>query len=256
MKLQAIIIDDESKSRRSLRQKLADYCPDIEVTAEASNGEEGNFAIRQLMPDLVFLDIEMPKMNGLQMLEQLDGFKGAIVFTTAYNEYAIRAFKFSAFDYLLKPIDIEELKSTISRLKNKLEPKALPIAQDFQGQLNLLMEHLKGSMAPPKKLAVHTQEALHFFDMDEVIRLEANSNYTYLYFVNGIKMLASKTLREFEDLLPEKQFFRVHHSFIINLKYIKKFVKTEGGCIEMSDGTLVDISRRKKEQFLQLVKNW
>ena len=257
MILKALIIDDESKSRKSLAQKLADYCPEIEVTGEASNGEEGIVAIRQFLPDLIFLDIEMPKMNGLQMLEQIGDFEGAIVFTTAYNEYAIRAFKFSAFDYLLKPIDIQELKSTVNRLLKTKEagnPKAPGEAQ--QDQLNLLIEHLKGGPELPKKIAIHTQEAMYFFDLDEITRFEANSNYTFIFFANGTKMLASKTLKEFEELLPQKQFFRVHHSSIINLKFVRKYLKSDGGTIEMADGTHVDISRRKKDDFLQMIKHW
>jgi two-component system LytT family response regulator len=252
MKIKALIIDDESKSRKSLAQKLSDYCPEIEVTGEAQNGEEGIAAIGQHRPDLIFLDIEMPKMNGLQMLEQLNDFEGAIIFTTAYNEYAIRAFKYSAFDYLLKPIDIQELKSSINRLKAKPSRQTT----DETGQLKLLLEHLKGVPGLPKKIAVHTQDALHFFEFDEIIRLEANSNYTFLYFANGSKMLASKTLKEFEELLPQKQFFRVHHSTIINLKFVKKYLKSDGGSIEMADGSLVDISRRKKDDFLQMIKHW
>jgi two-component system LytT family response regulator len=257
MVLKALIIDDESKSRKSLAQKIADYCPEIEVAGEASNGEEGITAIRQFLPDLIFLDIEMPKMNGLQMLEQIGDFEGAIIFTTAYNEYAIRAFKFSAFDYLLKPIDIQELKSTVSRLiKTKEVRNQQAPGEAKQDQLNLLIEHLKGGPELPKKIAIHTQEAMYFFDLDEITRFEANSNYTFIFFVNGSKMLASKTLKEFEELLPPKQFFRVHHSSIINLKFVRKYLKSDGGTIEMADGTHVDISRRKKEDFLQMVKHW
>jgi two-component system LytT family response regulator len=256
MPIRALIIDDESKSRKSLLQKVKDYCPEIEVVGEASNGEEGLAVIRQFHPDLLFLDIEMPKMNGLQMLEQLDDFKGAIIFTTAYNEYAIRAFKYSAFDYLLKPIDIQELKATIERLGAKLNASKKTENPHAADQLSLLIEQLKSGPELPRKIAIHTQEAMHFFELDEITRFEANSNYTFLYFVNGTKMLASKTLKEFEELLPSKQFFRVHHSSIINLKYVKKYLKSDGGCIEMTDGTLVDISRRKKDDFMQMIRHW
>lgn len=256
MQIRALIIDDESKSRKSLLQKVKDYCPEIEVVGEASNGEEGLAVIRQFHPDLLFLDIEMPKMNGLQMLEQLSGFKGAIIFTTAYNEYAIRAFKYSAFDYLLKPIDIHELKNTIERLSIKLNASKKAENPNASDQLSLLMEQLKSGPELPRKIAIHTQEAMHFFELDEITRLEANSNYTFLHFVNGTKMLASKTLKEFEELLPPKQFFRVHHSSIINLKYVRKYLKSDGGCIEMTDGTIVDISRRKKDDFLEIVRHF
>lgn len=255
MHINAIIIDDESKSRKSLLQKLSDYCPEIKIIGEAANGEEGLEMISGLLPQLIFLDIEMPKMNGLQMLEQLNNFEGAIIFTTAYNEYAIRAFKFSAFDYLLKPIDIAELKDTIKRLIEKWHNQHIRVANN-SGQIQLLIEQLKGTTDLPKKIAIHTQDALHFFDLEEIMRLEANSNYTCLFFVNGNKMVASKTLKEFEELLPPKQFFRVHHSSIINLRYVRKYMKSDGGSIEMSDGTVVDISRRKKEDFMELIKHW
>ena len=256
MQAKALIIDDESKSRKSLLQKLKDYCPEIEVVGEAANGEEGLSAIRIHQPDVLFLDIEMPKMNGLQMLEQLGAFEGAIIFTTAYNEFAIRAFKFSAFDYLLKPIDIQELKATIDRLAVKLNTSAKAEKKPAEEQLSVLLEQLKSGSEIPKRIAVHTQEALHFFDPDEILRLEANSNYTFLHFVNGSKLLASKTLKEFEDLLPQKQFFRVHHSTIINLNYVRKYLKADGGSIEMTDGTLVDISRRKKDDFLEIIRHF
>ena len=256
MQIRALIIDDESKSRKSLLQKVKDYRPEIEVVGEASNGDEGLVSITQHHPNLLFLDIEMPKMNGLQMLEHLSDFKGAIIFTTAYNEYAIRAFKYSAFDYLLKPIDIEELKSTIERLVLKLNASKKEENPHAADQLSLLMEQLKSGPELPRKIAIHTQDAMHFFQLDEITRLEANSNYTYLHFVNGTKMLASKTLKEFEELLPSKQFFRVHHSSIINLKYVKKYLKSDGGYIEMTDGTIVDISRRKKDDFLEIVRHF
>lgn len=252
----ALIIDDESKSRKSLRQKLAEYCPQIEVTGEAANGLEGLTAIAQKQPDVVFLDIEMPNMNGLQMLEQLNNFSGAIIFTTAYNEYAIKAFKFSAFDYLLKPIDIEELKDTVNRFVLLKEKKESTDITSPAMQLQILLSQLQGKAEGFKKIAIHTQDALHFFELDEIIRFEAHSNYTHIYFKTGAKLVASKTLKDFEDILPPNQFFRVHHSAIINLKYVRKFMKGDGGSIEMNDGTLVDISRRKKDDFLQMIKHW
>lgn len=253
--LKAIIIDDESKSRKSLRQKISDYCTGVEVTGEAANGAEGLDAIRQLNPDLIFLDIEMPKMNGLQMLEVLGKFNGAIIFTTAYNEYAIRAFKYSAFDYLLKPVDIQELMASVNRLLERTEKSVPSLQAGASLQLEVLLEHLKGNLETPKKIAIHTHDALHFFETDEIIRLEANSNYTTLFFVTGNKMLASKTLKEFEEMLPQKQFFRVHHSTLINLKYVRKYLKGDGGRIEMTDGSFVDISRRKKDDFLETIRH-
>ncbi len=250
----ALIIDDESKSRKSLRQKLVEYCPQIEVVGEAANGIEGLTAIAQRKPDVVFLDIEMPNMNGLQMLEQLNNFSGAIIFTTAYNEYAIKAFKFSAFDYLLKPIDIEELKDTVNRFVLLKEKKESTDVTSPATQLQILLNQLQGKAEGFKKIAIHTQDALHFFELDEIIRFEAHSNYTHIFFKNGTKLVASKTLKEFEDILLGAHFFRVHHSAIINLLYIKKYIKGDGGSIELTDGTMVDVSRRRKDEFLQLIK--
>jgi two-component system LytT family response regulator len=251
--LTAIIVDDESKSRKSLRQKLEEYCNGIEVIGEAVNGQEGFSKIMETSPDMVFLDIEMPVMNGLQLAENLNNYTGALIFTTAYNEYAINAFKYSAFDYLLKPVDIKELLDTIQRLNNKIT-KTLP-PDNIVKQLQLLQQYLSGQREQIKKIAINTQEAVHLIDLSEIVRLEASSNYTNLYFADGKHLLASKTLGEFEQMLPDNNFFRVHHSSIINLKHVKRYLKSDGGSIEMSDGAFVDISRRKKEDFLEIIKH-
>lgn len=253
MKRTALIVDDESKSRKSLRQKLEDYCHDIEIIGEAVNGFEGLEKIKKDSPDIIFLDIEMPALNGLQLAEQLGHYSGAIIFTTAYNEYAIKAFKYSAFDYLLKPVDITELQECLARL---LQVQKDPSTQmNNQKQMELLLGHLQGNPGINRKIAISTQEAVHFFDLGDIVRLEAHSNYTQLYFSNGNKLLTSKTLGEFEALLPGDFFFRIHHSYLINMMHVRKYLKADGGQIEMSDGALVDISRRKKEDFLALIKN-
>lgn len=251
--LTALIVDDESKSRKSLRQKLEEYCTGIEVIGEAINGQEGFSKITETAPDIVFLDIEMPVMNGLQLAEMLNHYTGAIIFTTAYNEYAINAFKYSAFDYLLKPVDIRELQDTLKRLNTKVAQNKK--TDSTEKQLLLLQQYLSGQKAQMKKIAVNTQEAVHLIELNDIIRLEASSNYTNLYFADGKHLLASKTLGEFEQMLPDNNFFRVHHSSIINLKHVKRYLKSDGGSIEMSDGAFVDISRRKKEDFLEIIKH-
>jgi two-component system LytT family response regulator len=239
----AIIIDDESKGRTALREKLSAYCPQITLLAEAANGQEALILIRQHDPQLIFLDIEMPRMNGFEMLNEIGKRNFHVIFTTAYDQYAIKAIKYAAFDYLLKPIDIEELKTAISNVDARGNSQ-------IRNQLDLLSQHMQQPKRPLSKLAIPTLDGLMFYDINDIIYLEANSNYTNLYFVNKVKIIASKTLKEFEELLPDDIFFRTHNSFIINLNFIKRYIKGDGGQIELHNGAFVDLSRRKKEEFL------
>lgn len=245
MMLTAIIIDDEQKGRMALKQKLHDYCPQVKLLAEAGDGAEGLKQIEKLGPDLIFLDIEMPRMDGFEMLNQLKNKNFQIIFTTAYDQYAIKAIKYAAFDYLLKPIDIEELKSAVSKIDNQ----ALNLTEK---KLSALEQNLHGKSAL-NKIAIATVDGLLFFNISDIIRLEASSNYTNIYFNNHPNLVASKTLKDFEDLLPADIFFRTHHSHLINLNYIKRYIKGDGGQIELQDGAYVDVSRRKKEEFLKAI---
>jgi two-component system LytT family response regulator len=251
--LTCIIIDDEAKGRLALREKIVTYCKEVEIVAEAENGQEALLLIRHHQPQLIFLDIEMPRMNGFEMLEEMKVQNFRVIFTTAYDQYAIKAIKYAAFDYLLKPVDIEELKTAVAKAALTFQtPK------QHQNQTRQQSDILKENMQEPKhllhKLAIPTLEGLLFFDLQEIMHLEANSNYTTIYLQNKTKITASKTLKEFEDLLPETIFFRTHHSHIINLNYIKKYIKGDGGQIELQNGTYVDVSRRKKDEFLQIIK--
>ena len=243
--LTAIIIDDEQKGRIALKQKLKDYCPDVQLTGEAEDGDEGIKQIEKYRPDIVFLDIEMPRMDGFEMLRQLPEKKFHLIFTTAYDQYAIKAIKYSAMDYLLKPIDIEELRLAVSKVNDQMHPQT-------EKKLVLLEQNLKNKNAF-NKIAIHTLEGLLFFNISDIIHLEAKSNYTLIYFSNQHKLTASRTLKEFEDLLPDDIFFRPHHSHLINLNYIKRYIKGDGGQIEMQNGNYVDVSRRKKEEFLKAI---
>jgi two-component system, LytTR family, response regulator len=246
--LTAIIIDDELKGRIALKQKLKDYCAGVQLIGEAENGEEGLKLIQKHEPAIVFLDIEMPRMDGFEMLKQLRDKNFHIIFTTAYDQYAIKAIKYSAFDYLLKPVDIEELKSAVERVE-----QCLPEAQTSK-KLEALEQNLH-SLNPLNKIAIHTLEGLLFFNIADIIHLEAQSNYTVIFFSNHPKLTASRTLKDFEELLPAAIFFRTHHSHIINLNYIKRYIKGDGGQIELQNGTFVDVARRKKEEFLQIIGN-
>lgn len=243
--LKAIIIDDEKKGRMALKQKLQDYCPKVIVVGEAENGNTGIELINQYEPDIVFLDIEMPRMDGFEMLHQLPENNFNLIFTTAYDQYAIKAIRYAAFDYLLKPIDIEELQATISRITPLTKSQTT-------GKLDTLEQNLQ-SKTGFKKIAIPTLDGLLFFNADDIINLEANSNYTILHFTNHPKLTASKTLKDFEELLTDKIFFRPHHSHIINLNYIKRYIRGDGGQIEMQNGQIVIVSRRKKEEFLKLI---
>ena len=242
----AIIVDDEAKGRLALRQKLKNYCPNVTIIAEAVDGIEALSAIDKHHPQLIFLDIEMPKMNGFEMLNTIKEKNFHIIFTTAYDQYAIKAIKYAAFDYLLKPIDIEELKTAVARAD-------ISEAQQTKKQIELLQQNIQHPKKQLNKLAIPTLEGLFFYDINDVVHLEANSNYTNIYFNNKTKIIASKTLKEFEELLPEDIFFRTHHSHLINLNYIKRYIKGDGGQIELQNGNFVDVSRRKKEEFLKTI---
>ena len=243
----AIIIDDEVKGRSALRQKLMDYCPQVEVLGEAENGLEGIKLIESVHPKIVFLDIEMPHMNGFEMLQQIKAKNFHVIFTTAYDQYAIKAIKFAAFDYLLKPVDIEELKTAVRNAE------AHSTIQNTGERLETLMQNLS-SKHQLQKIAVPTMEGLLFFNLSEIIYLQAESNYTNIYFKDHPKLIASRTLGDFEELLPTDIFYRPHNSYLINLNYIKRYIKGDGGQIEMQNGDYVDVSRRKKDEFIKLIR--
>jgi two-component system, LytTR family, response regulator len=243
--LTAIIIDDEQKGRVALKQKLEDYCPDVKLAGEAASGAEGLKLIDRHQPQVVFLDIEMPRMNGFEMLHQVKNKNFHLIFTTAYDQYAIKAIKYAAFDYLLKPVDIEELKSAIQRVMQE--------KKEHTGQKLEVLEQHMATRNPLNKIAIPTLDGLLFFDISDIIHLEAQSNYTAIHFNNHPRLIASRTLKEFEDLLPDTMFFRPHHSHVINLNYIKRYIKGDGGQIEMQNGHFVDVARRKKEEFLKAI---
>jgi two-component system LytT family response regulator len=242
----AVIIDDEYNGRIALRRKLVQYCPDVQIVGEAENGVAGLNLISETQPQLVFLDIEMPVMGGFEMLTQLPVKKFHLVFTTAFDHYAIRAIRFAAFDYLLKPIDIDELRSTIARLSETAVP------EQTQRKLETLEQNL---LSKPflNKIAIPTHEGLLFFNLETISHLEAQSNYTLIYFADQAKLIASRTLKDFEEILPSDIFFRPHNSYIINLHFIKRYIRGDGGQIELKDGTYIMVSRRKKEDFLKLI---
>ncbi len=240
----AILIDDEIHATEALTNILKLVTPDVEVIGVANDPRIGLEKIQALQPDLVFLDIQMPYMTGFELLEKLGKFNFAVIFTTAYDQYALQAFKVSAADYLLKPIDMDELEAAVGKVR---ERQVKQQTLDF-GSLEKLFRQVQRPEA--RRLALPTSDGLVFVPMENIIRLQSDSNYTTFYLTGPEKMLVSRTLGEFEEQLEQNNFCRIHHSHIINLAHLKRYVRTDGGYAQMSDGTNVEISRRKKDEFL------
>jgi two-component system LytT family response regulator len=243
--MKAILIDDELHCLTTLRILLTEYCTDVQIAEECSSANDGLKAIKKHNPDLVFLDIEMPVMNGFEMLEQLTDIPFATIFTTSYDQYAIKAIRFSALDYLLKPVDPNELKAAVKKVQ---EQRHRPLAEQFQQ----LLRQIRVKSLSFTKIAVPTLEGFEMVFADQVIRCEADDNYTHLYLKSKSKITACRTLKEMEDQLHAFAFFvRVHHSHVVNLNEINKYIRGEGGYLVMSDGSTVNVSRSRKESLLK-----
>ena len=247
--LTAIIIDDETNSRNALRQKITKHCTDINIISECENGEEGIEIIENQKPDIVFLDVEMPRMNGFTMLQQLKNKDFEVIFITAYDHYAIKAIKFSALDYLLKPVEIEDLKNSVE--------KAIQKRKQIKGnnRVELLLQNFLEEKAAHQRIAISSMEGLQFVPTDDIIYLEANSNYTIFHIAGNRKITVAKTLKDFEDMLPASLFIRIHHSYLINKNGIEKYIRGEGGQVVMKNGVVLDVARRKKEEFLKAIEH-
>jgi two-component system LytT family response regulator len=243
--IKAIIIDDETHCRKTLGMLLKEYCPDVQVVEQCSDAQAGLQAIEKFKPDLIFLDIEMPHMNGFEMLEQFSEIPFAVVFTTGYDQYAIKAFHFSALDYLLKPVEPKELIAAVHKIQTQ---KKLPEAEQFQMLLSKVNN--KESIFP--KIPVPTSDGYELIPVEQVLFCEADDNYTYFYLKNKKKIIACRMLKEVEEQLENFAFFvRVHHSYIVNIKEATKYVRGEGGYVIMSDGSSVNVSRSRKEALLK-----
>jgi two-component system LytT family response regulator len=244
--IKTIIIDDEVHCLKTLSMLLEEFCPDVQVLEKCPSAKKGLDSIEKLRPDLVFLDIEMPVMNGFELLEQLPEIPFKVIFTTSYDQYAIKAFRFSALDYLLKPIDPKELTSAIEKVRERYHN---PIAEQFQ----ILLKQIKGKNTGLNKIAVPTSEGFELIPVDDVIYYEADDNYTHLFRKNKSKVVARRTLKEMEEQLNDFSFIlRVHHSYLVNLNEVNKYVRGEGGYLVMSDGSVVNVSRSRKETLMKL----
>ncbi|MDF1696390.1 MAG: response regulator [Saprospiraceae bacterium] len=246
--MRAIIIDDESNSRELLSALAEKYTPEIEIVGRFDNGADALKEIDQLKPDILFLDIEMPNMNGFDFLEKCPYTDFYLIFTTAYNEYAIKAIKNHAFDYLLKPIKRTEFIHTIERLQKEKH-------NNQKSKIDELLNHLKVD-EDRKKIVLATQEGMHFLEYDEIMYVKGEGAYSHYYCADGSKYFISKTLKDAESKLTDKRFKRVHASYIMNFDFVKKYQRGEGGFFVLKDGTSIPVSRSKKQDLLGLMEKW
>lgn len=241
--MKAVIIDDEQHCITTLQWNLKEYCKDIEVVATAENGADGIFLINHHKPELVFLDIEMPIMNGIDMLKEIKNINFDVVFVTAYDHYAVKAIRLNALDYLLKPVDKDELIIAVARVRNKQSITT-------HKQLDAMDEIRKQKL--PDRIALSTLAGLQFVMLDEIMRIEGEGNYCHFIMNTKKKIMISKKLGDAEAILADHQlFFRAHKSHIINLKYVERYIRGDGGEIIMNDGASITLSRNRKDEFLE-----
>ncbi len=246
-KIKAIIIDDEEYNCRNLQELLGKYCREIEIVGSANSAVEGKQLIQNKKPSLVFLDIQMPGGSGFDLLDQLKPVPFEVIFVTAYDQYAIRAIRLCAIDYLLKPIDILDLQAAVTRAVEKikgLEPN-LALANMIDNTLGKNKD---------EKIALPTAERVLFINISEIVRCLGENNYTTVFLKNGESVLVSKTLKEYEELLSSIGFLRVHQSHLINQHYVRSYEKQDGGYLKMADGSSISISRQRKQQVLNVLK--
>lgn len=242
----AILIDDERSCLQNLQGKIVEYCPELRIMAIVEKPAEAIQLISQYKPDVIFLDIEMPYMNGFRMLNELKDYKGEIIFTTAYSNYTIEAIRFSAFDYLMKPVVIEDLQAAVQRLTRRLAIRT-------KDRLDVLREALTRAHSHDDRIAVPTGDGLELIQIKEMVRIESSANYSRIFLHSGRSLLVTRLLKEFEEMLRPYRFYRVHNIHLINLDYVRKYVRGDGGKVIMDNGDELEVSRRRKDQFLRLI---
>lgn len=248
--IKAILVDDEARALTSLEKLLGMHCPDVGVIGSCRDADEAVEMFRLLQPDLVFLDISMPGKDGFELLQSLPRIPFEIIFVTAYNQYVLQAFQFSAVDYILKPVDYRLLVGAVDRAVQRIEQKA------GTQHIETLLHNIRIPDNPRKrKLCVPSLRGFQVFESQDILYCEANSNYTNIHFLNRPAILASKPLLEYETLLQDSGFVRIHKSYLVNLDHIKEYVKGEGGSLILSNGKEVEVSRRKKEELLRKMKD-
>ena len=243
--IRSIIIDDEQSAREGLRIILKKYCPDIDIVASCEKPEIGLEKVKELKPDLVFLDVQMPRLSGFDLLEKIGEINFEVIFITSYDKYAIKAIKFSALDYLLKPIDIDDLVQAVEKINEKQHKEV--------ANYKSLLANMKNRSEKLTRLAIPTENEIVMQDLKDIIYCLADGSYCTIYLVDDKKITVSKMLKDFENILPENDFCRIHHSSLVNMAHVVKYVRGEGGYVVMTGGVHLDVSRRKKEGFIQLL---
>lgn len=250
--LKALIVDDEANSRASLKGKLDLFCPDIQPIQEAEDIDSAISEIAGGRPDVMFLDVKLAGETGFELLERIqnDGidWRGEVIFTTAHDEFALKAIKFSALDYLLKPIDAEELVKAVRKVQqiNSVEPSA---------GISVLLENYRATTDSPKKIVIPSSDGMHIIKVSDILRCESSSNYTQFVLKTGKNLLASKTLKEFDNMLSDHNFERIHKSHLVNMDYVKRYVQSDGGYVIMEDDSRIPVANRKKEHLMALLKS-
>lgn len=246
MQIKSIIVDDEKHGRENLAGLLKEYCPGVILVGEANSARSAIQLIKKEEPQLVFLDIEMPEENGFQLLEHFADINFEVIFVTAYDNYAIKAIRFSAADYILKPINYNELKTAVAKVTTRIQKK----------EENRRIRELNRNILQPDnpRIGLPTNDRIEFVEVKNIVHCKGESNYTHIYLHGKKHLLVAKTLVEFEDLLKEYSFVRTHKSHLVNLKHVAAYSKTDGGTLELSNGDRILISRRRKDDVLQMLK--
>ena len=239
--IRAVIVDDETSGIEVLEYTLKRHCKDVEVIRSFTSSLEAAEAIPHLRPDVLFVDVEMPQLNGFELVEKLSKLSIQIIFTTAYNEFALKAFRVSALDYLLKPIDADELKNAVNKLKS--------IKREENPAMDALLEYMK-TQQQVKKISIPTDKGIVFIEISQVLYCTSDGPYTTFQLEGGTAIISSKSLGEYEQQLSDKGFYRIHNSSLINVQHLKKFIRQDGCYVEMSNGQSLTVSRRKRDEFL------
>jgi two-component system, LytTR family, response regulator len=248
-----ILVDDEANCLEMLSILIKKYCPILTILGEYDNPQKGIDAIYALKPDVVFLDVEMPALTGFDVLERCKLIPFQVIFTTAHNKYALKAIKYSAIDYILKPVNPEELTAAVQKVFN--QKNALFQEQQREIQRGILLDYTQSAKPIKEKIALATSDGIVFLDIKNIVFCESEGNYTKVYCLDKSAELFTKPLKEFEELLSDSAFYRVHHSYLVNLKQVAKYIKSDGGELQMSNGKIIPISRPKKNEVLEALTN-
>lgn len=247
--MKTILIDDEIPSLESLEYDIEKYCPELHIVGKASNADDAIRMIDDLKPDLVLSDIQMPRMNAFTMLDSLTWRNFELIFVTAFNHYAVKAFEFSAVDYLVKPVDHQKLKQSIKKVLGK------KVSQSMEEKLAIIMHNMKYDHINSSTLAIPTSDGAEFIDVKDIMHLQADVNYCILYFANEHKIVVSKPLKHFDNILSNQQFIRIHQSHLVNVSFIKSYRKGAAGSIILKNGTVLPISRTQKSVVNEFLTN-